>query len=46
MKRETRHPIWSWIIHTPWVLAVKRRGQPVVDPAAGKPFRKHDRRQG
>src|SRR5882762_761163 len=21
MKRETRHPIWSWIIHTPWVLA-------------------------
>jgi translocation and assembly module TamB len=22
MKRESRHPIWSWIIHTPWVLAV------------------------
>jgi translocation and assembly module TamB len=22
MKRETRHPIWSWVIHTPWVLAV------------------------
>src|SRR4029077_11589031 len=22
MKRQTRHPIWSWIIHTPWVLAV------------------------
>jgi translocation and assembly module TamB len=22
MKRETRHPIWSWIIHTPWVLTV------------------------
>jgi translocation and assembly module TamB len=22
MKRKTRHPIWSWIIHTPWVLAV------------------------
>ena len=22
MKREARHPIWSWIIHTPWVLAV------------------------
>ncbi len=22
MKRETRHPIWTWIIHTPWVLAV------------------------
>jgi translocation and assembly module TamB len=22
MKRETRHPIWSWIIHTPWVLGV------------------------
>ena len=22
MKRETRHPIWNWIIHTPWVLAV------------------------
>src|SRR6266852_5316449 len=22
MKRETRHPIWSRIIHTPWVLAV------------------------
>src|SRR2546421_2312437 len=22
MKRETRHAIWSWIIHTPWVLAV------------------------
>jgi translocation and assembly module TamB len=22
VKRETRHPIWSWIIHTPWVLAV------------------------
>jgi translocation and assembly module TamB len=21
MKREGRHPIWSWIIHTPWVLA-------------------------
>ncbi|HUE57136.1 MAG TPA: translocation/assembly module TamB domain-containing protein [Candidatus Udaeobacter sp.] len=22
MKRESRHPIWSWVIHTPWVLAV------------------------
>ncbi|HYL85748.1 MAG TPA: translocation/assembly module TamB domain-containing protein [Candidatus Angelobacter sp.] len=22
MKRQTRHPIWSWIIHTPWVLAL------------------------
>jgi len=22
MKRNTRHPIWSWIIHTPWVMAV------------------------
>jgi translocation and assembly module TamB len=22
MKRETRHPIWNWIIHTPWVLTV------------------------
>jgi translocation and assembly module TamB len=22
VKRETRHPIWSWIIHTPWVLTV------------------------
>jgi translocation and assembly module TamB len=22
VKRNTRHPIWSWIIHTPWVLAV------------------------
>src|SRR2546425_12336212 len=22
MKRRTGHPIWSWIIHTPWVLAV------------------------
>jgi len=22
MKRRSRHPIWSWIIHTPWVLAV------------------------
>lgn len=22
MKRATRHPIWSWIIHTPWVLAL------------------------
>ena len=22
MKRQGRHPIWSWIIHTPWVLAV------------------------
>jgi translocation and assembly module TamB len=22
MKRQTRHPIWSWIIHTPWVLTV------------------------
>ena len=21
-QRRTRHPIWSWIIHTPWVLAV------------------------
>jgi translocation and assembly module TamB len=21
MKRTGRHPIWSWIIHTPWVLA-------------------------
>jgi translocation and assembly module TamB len=20
MKREGRHPIWSWVIHTPWVL--------------------------
>src|SRR5437879_7517811 len=22
MKRESRRPIWNWIIHTPWVLAV------------------------
>jgi len=22
MKRSGRHPIWTWIIHTPWVLAV------------------------
>ncbi|HEY6945600.1 MAG TPA: translocation/assembly module TamB domain-containing protein [Candidatus Acidoferrum sp.] len=22
MKQKRRHPIWSWIIHTPWVLAV------------------------
>ncbi len=22
MKHEARHPIWSWIIHTPWVLGV------------------------
>ncbi|HKV23114.1 MAG TPA: translocation/assembly module TamB domain-containing protein [Candidatus Acidoferrum sp.] len=22
MKARKRHPIWSWIIHTPWVLAV------------------------
>src|ERR1700747_1046878 len=22
MKREGRHPLWSWVIHTPWVLAV------------------------
>ena len=22
MKRETRHPFWNWIIHTPWVLTV------------------------
>src|SRR5258706_10118137 len=22
MKRKGRHPIWNWIIHTPWVLAV------------------------
>jgi len=22
MKRNTRHPIWSWMIHTPWVLAI------------------------
>src|SRR5258705_8906905 len=22
MKRNTRHPIWNWIIHTPWILAV------------------------
>src|SRR5215470_4291299 len=21
MKRTGRHPIWSWVIHTPWVLA-------------------------
>jgi translocation and assembly module TamB len=21
MKREGRHPVWSWVIHTPWVLA-------------------------
>jgi translocation and assembly module TamB len=21
MKREGRHPIWAWVIHTPWVLA-------------------------
>ena len=21
MKRNGRHPIWSWVIHTPWVLA-------------------------
>jgi translocation and assembly module TamB len=22
MKRKSRHPIWNWIIHTPWVLTV------------------------
>ncbi len=22
MKRQARHPIWNWIIHTPWVLGV------------------------
>jgi translocation and assembly module TamB len=22
VNRKTRHPIWNWIIHTPWVLAV------------------------
>lgn len=22
MKRAGRHPVWTWIIHTPWVLAV------------------------
>ena len=22
MTRNTRHPIWSWVIHTPWVLAL------------------------
>ncbi|HVH50275.1 MAG TPA: hypothetical protein VM781_01315, partial [Candidatus Bathyarchaeia archaeon] len=22
MKRAGRHPIWSWVIHTPWVLAL------------------------
>ena len=22
MKGNTRHPIWSWMIHTPWVLAI------------------------
>jgi len=22
MKPKSRHPIWNWIIHTPWVLAV------------------------
>jgi len=22
MKRQGRHPIWNWIIHTPWVLAL------------------------
>src|SRR6201992_2354073 len=22
MTERRRHPIWSWIIHTPWVLAV------------------------
>jgi translocation and assembly module TamB len=22
MKRASRHPIWNWIIHTPWVLTV------------------------
>ena len=22
MKKQSRHPIWSWIIHTPWVLAL------------------------
>ena len=22
MKGKSRHPIWSWVIHTPWVLAV------------------------
>src|SRR5216684_662225 len=22
MKRGGRHPIWNWVIHTPWVLAV------------------------
>jgi translocation and assembly module TamB len=22
MKREGRHPIWSWVIHTPWVMTL------------------------
>ena len=22
MKARKRHPIWSWVIHTPWVLTV------------------------
>lgn len=22
MKKKARHPIWTWVIHTPWVLAV------------------------
>jgi hypothetical protein len=22
MTRQGRHPIWAWVIHTPWVLAL------------------------
>ena len=40
MKRGGRHPIWNWIIHTPWVLAVLALSAIVVffGSGAGNPL--------
>src|SRR5438445_526543 len=40
MTRTSRHPIWSWIIHTPWVLAVIALSAVVVffGSGAGNPL--------
>ena len=40
MKRQTRHPIWSWVIHTPWVLGVIAISSVIAffGSGAGNPF--------
>jgi len=57
MKRAGRRPIWNWVIHTPWVLAViallavivffgSGAGQSVIERAASEPFGEGDGWQG